>query len=123
MLVIRQGQMKLLGASVRRRFEGEMAVHLHEFFPDLCAAMNRDDLAVFVQTTIDKALAYGIERERDVCKFLNVSMVFGKNFDERPEFSWSRDILADPLLVGPEKIDRLMKAALAIEARSSASHG
>jgi hypothetical protein len=112
MLVIRQEQMAALGASLRGRFEAEMAVHLATFFPEPCASMTRDKLASFIRRTADKALGYGIDRERDVCKFLDVAAEFGQDFDHDPKLPWARDVLTDPLLVGQEKINRLVKAAL-----------
>jgi hypothetical protein len=122
MLVIRAEQMIALGASVRRRFEREMADHLSAFFPEQCAALRNDELSMFIQTTIDRALGYGIDRERDVCKFLDVAMAIGKDFDRSDEYPWSREILADEMLVGQEKIDRLVQEALRVSTGASPLH-
>ncbi len=91
-----------------------MAAHLETFFPKPCARMGPEELAVFIRRTVDKALAYGIERERDVCKFLDVAMALGQDFDHDQRHSWAREILTDASLVGQEKIGRLVKAALEI---------
>jgi hypothetical protein len=114
MLSIRPEQMAVFSASLRKRFETEMAAHLETFFPKPCARMGPEELAVFIRRTVDKALAYGIERERDVCKFLDVAMALGQDFDHDPQHSWAREILTDASLVGQEKIGRLVKAALEI---------
>src|SRR5712691_9754666 len=102
MLVIRKEQIAAFGEGLRRRFESEMAVHLERFFPEPCAAMGGEKLGTFIKHTIDKAIRYGIDRERDVCKFLDVAMALGRDFDKDPRFSWSRDILTDASLVGAE---------------------
>lgn len=121
MLVIRHEQMAALGASLRTRFEEEMAVHLETFFPEPCAALGRDALAAFIRRTIDKAIGYGIERERDVCKFLDVAMALGEEFDHDPQFPWSRNILTNSSLAGQEKTERLVRAALETVAKARAS--
>ena len=123
MLVIRAEQTVALGASVKRRFEREMADHLSTFFPEQCAALRDDELSLFIQTTVDRALGYGINRERDVCKFLDVAMALGKDFDRSGEHPWSREILSDEMLVGQEKIERLVQGALKVTTEASPSHG
>lgn len=123
MLVIRAEQMVALGESIKRRFEREMADHLSTFFPEQCAALRADELSLFIQTTIDRALAYGIDCERDVCKFLDVAMALGNDFDRSDEHPWSREILSDEMLVGQEKIDRLVQEALKVTTEASPSHG
>jgi hypothetical protein len=120
MLVIRADQMAAFGASIRRRFEDEMASHLATFFPELCPA-NREGLGALIRRNIDKALAYGIERELDVCKFLDLTMALGENFDQ--EIDWARHVLHDPSIVGQDKIDRLVSAALDGDAGSGDLHG
>ena len=80
--------------------------------------MSRDDLAAFIRRTIDKAMGSGIAREVDVCKFLDVTMALGTNFDEDKEFAWAREVLTDASLGGAEKIDRLVKAALGTAAQA-----
>jgi hypothetical protein len=115
--------MVVLGEGQRRRFETEMAVHLATFFPEPCAAMGDDEIALFIRRTVDKALAYGIERERDVCKFLDIAMALGRDFDRDPEFPWSREILTDSTLGGIAKIDRLVELAIATIDRGKAPNG
>src|SRR5258708_318652 len=116
MLAIRPEQMAAFSTSLRKRFEADMAVHLETFFHASCAAMNRVELAAFIRRTVDKALTYRIERERDVCKFLDVAMELGPDFDRDPRHPWAQQILTDSSLAGQEKINRLVKAALEIVA-------
>ena len=50
------------------------------------------DLRSFVEHGIDRAASYKIEAERDVCKYLNLMAVFGRNFDV--ELPWAKETLA-----------------------------
>ncbi len=112
MLTIRAEQMAILGTSVRKNFELEMADHLSQFFPEQCAKQSEEGLSKFVATNIDRALGYGLERERDVCKFLDVAMALGEDFDRSGDYPWAKEILEDEWGTGEEKIDRLVKLAL-----------
>lgn len=115
MLTIRAEQLALLSASLKKRFERDMADHLSEFFPEQCVGLGVAGLFRFIQVNIDRALQYGIERERDICKFLDVAMALGEDFDRSGKYRWSFEILEDEWLTGQEKIDRLVEAALQYE--------
>jgi hypothetical protein len=92
-----------------------MADHLSQFFPAHCEGMGAAGLSRFIQTNINRALGYGIERERDVCKFLDVGMALGEDFDRSGKYPWSCEILEDEWLAGEEKVDRLVQTALRYE--------
>ena len=82
-----------------------------QFFPEQCAKQSEEGLSKFVATNIDRALGYGLERERDVCKFLDVAMALGEDFDRSGDYPWAKEILEDEWGTGEEKIDRLVKLA------------
>lgn len=90
MLVIRQSQMHALGKARRELFVRRACDHLRASFPE-CAAMPADELQAFVDHGMARAAAYGIEVERDVCKFLNLMAVFGRDFDV--ELPWAKETL------------------------------
>ncbi len=50
------------------------------------------ELRSFVEQGIDRAASYRIEAERDVCKYLNLMVVFGRSFDV--ELPWAKETLA-----------------------------
>ncbi len=91
MLVIRKAQLHALGLERRRDFARRAGAHLCSGFAK-CAAMAPAELRAFVDEGIAKASRYGIETERDICKFLNLLVVFGPVFDT--ELSWARKTLA-----------------------------
>lgn len=91
MLVIRKTQMHLLEQELRRDFARRAGLHLGANFSD-CAAMEPAELRALVDGGIAKAHGYGIETEREVCKFLNLLVVYGPHFDV--ELPWARKTLA-----------------------------
>jgi hypothetical protein len=109
MLVIRKEQIAAFEASLRERFESRMADHLTTYFP-LESGRLGPELRAFIRRNIDKAFQYGIDAEHDVCIYLDLAMAYGAQFDE--VLPWSRNILNDPALGAPAKIERLLETAL-----------
>ena len=110
MLVIRKAQLHTLGLERRRDFARRAGLHLCTNFAE-CAAMGQAELRPFVDEGIAKAARYGIEVEQDVCKFLNLLVVFGPVFDV--ELSWARKTLVAK--EGPSlRLNRLYARALRV---------
>ena len=110
MLVIRKAQLHTLALQRRQDFVRRAGAHLCACFPE-CAAMAPSERQSFVEEGIAKALRYGIEAERDVCKFLNLLVVFGPGFDV--ELPWAKRTLAAK--DGPSlRLNRLYARALRV---------
>ena len=109
-LTIRQAQLALLSRIEMQKFEEWMVAHLNKFFPGECKSAGEAQLRDTIRYGIKRAAAYGITSERDVCKYIDLMVVFGRDFDEDRRFAWTRDILAkqgDP----SRKIEALHEAA------------
>ena|SRR5258707_8062168 len=100
MLTVRKEQMDVLDRDKRKRFVNLMVEHLEKFFPKRCATLGDKQVREWIEQGIDRAASYRIVSERDVCKYLDVMFVFGKNFDHDSQFPWAAKILnlqfADP---------------------------
>lgn len=117
MLVIRQSQMDALGEPRRESFARRTGDHLRANFPE-CAAMPVEALRAFVDHGVARAASYGIEVERDVCKFLNLMAVFGRNFDV--ELPWAKETLRSD--AGPRlRLNRLYMRGQRIADQESGS--
>jgi hypothetical protein len=113
MLTIRKEQMQALSRVTIQEFEKDMAQHLTQFFPDESAAMGDKALRAHIRHAIARAKEYGVTSERDLCKYLNLTMVYGRDFDTDPELEWMRDFLADPDVPDPgERMSRLYAESL-----------
>jgi hypothetical protein len=46
-----------------------------------------------VQHGIKRAAGYGLTARRDVCKYIDLMIVFGRNFDTDRRYRWAGEIL------------------------------
>jgi hypothetical protein len=81
MLVVRREQLALFSAAEVRKFEDWMVVHLHKFFRRECSQMGEAELRETVQYGIRRAATYGLKAKRDVCKYIDVMIALGRDFD------------------------------------------
>jgi hypothetical protein len=114
MLRIRWEQLAVFRNYALKSFEDRMRGHLSKCFPQQCKNRSDTDLRTLIQYGIKSAAKYGITAERDVCKYIDVMIVSGRDFDRDPQLPWASSILNDEALKVPAtKIKRLHKAAKA----------
>jgi hypothetical protein len=94
MFRIRKEQKRAFRQAALQQFEDAAARHVERCFPNEWATFG--DLAIrqWIRIGIDGAARYGIVAERDVCKFVDLMVVFGVDFDRQCE--WARKILDAP---------------------------
>lgn len=93
MITIRRKQMAVFVQVEIGKFEDRMVVHLQKFFPKQCKAMGEPQLRETIRYGIKRAAAYGITAERDVYKYVDLMVVFGRDFDTDERFPWSGETL------------------------------
>lgn len=91
MLIIRSSQMEVLADSLQGEFLRKCERHLSRSF-DACARMSASELRTFVEQGVARARSYGIDTERDLCRYLNLVAVLGRDFDLK--LPWARKTLA-----------------------------
>jgi hypothetical protein len=94
-LRIRQPQMEVFSQIEIRKFEDWMVNHLTRFFPAQCLALGNSQLRELIQHGIKRAAVHSITTERDVCKFIDLMIVFGRDFDSDNKSAWAGQILAN----------------------------
>lgn len=111
-MMIRQQQLTAFSDMSLSRFVERVAAHLHRCFPDECQALGPDGVQNTIQYGIERARAHGIKLERDVCKYIDLMIAFGRDFDRNPYVPWASRILEDDRIKDPSiKTDRLFNAA------------
>jgi hypothetical protein len=116
MLKIRKEQREALGKVMLDQFAGEMVGHLRKFFPAQCDSLGEAGLDEFIQYGISRAASYEIKKHRDICRFVDMMFVFGRDFDTNPKVPWASRILNDPAIVDPDtRIDRLYEEARRVQ--------
>jgi hypothetical protein len=93
MWVIRPEQIAALDADTRERFLRELAAHVRRHFAARLAVITDEELLERVRRTVDRAAAHGLTQRRSVSRFVDLSIVFGEQFDAEQE--WAARLLAD----------------------------
>jgi hypothetical protein len=70
-----------------------MLVHLQKFFPGQCYAAGEERVREIISHGIDRAATYGLTSKRDVCKYIDLMVVFGRDFDTDSRLRWAAEIL------------------------------
>src|SRR5579884_1741092 len=115
MLVIREEQLRVFGRSVRRGFVGRLAARFAEIWPERSARLG-GGCREFVEASVERALSYGLEREKDVARFVNLCFVWGRDFENRPEHAWARQILTSNLRPAVKIEEMALRTRLKLEA-------
>jgi hypothetical protein len=112
MLTIRKEQMAVFGPLGQKAFEDRMLVHLKKVFPEQSESLGEPKLRDTIQYGTQRAAAYKIISERGVCKFIDLMIFYGRDFDKDPNLPWAQTILQNRAFRSPSsKIERLYKAA------------
>jgi hypothetical protein len=93
-LTIRQAQMDVFSQVEVQKFEDWMVSHLKQFFPRECRSLGEPQLRDLIQYGIKRAARHQITVERDVCKFIDLMIVLGRDFDTDERNVWAHEILA-----------------------------
>jgi len=113
MIVLRGEQIEALRRPDVDAFRRERTVALRTLFPDETASLDDAALRAHVDAALAGAAAYGLVRKRDLCRFLDLTVLFGLNWKERPERRWMHDILTDRTRGEPgQRLESLVRQAL-----------
>jgi len=107
MLIIRDEQMDVLRAHMRRQYEQRIVKHLREKFPDRTKDLPDKRIRDAVQNSMKKAESYGLEYEDDIRRFIEYLVIYGTKFDTQEETRWIGDILQRNDLDGTAKMDMI----------------
>jgi hypothetical protein len=112
MLTIRKEQLAVFGPLGKKAFEDRVFSHLKKVFPEQSESLGEPQLRETIQYGAQRAAAYRIISERDVCKYIDLMIVYGRDFDKDPNLPWAQSILQNQALRNPSsKMERLLQAA------------
>lgn len=119
MIIIRKEQMAAFEAASVRRFEGDMIAHWHRFFPAYLRGLDEETMRAAIAHGVERAAAHGLIAEQDACLYLDVMLLFGRDFDRDPRRGWAAQILAEARLAKPRlKARVLFEEAMSRRARA-----
>jgi hypothetical protein len=98
MLSIRKEQMAVLAQYMLDKFAEAMVEHIRQSFPALYDERGEAGVREMIQYGIRRAQTYGIDVHQDICRFIDLMAVFGREFDKDPNLPWASRILNDPAI-------------------------
>lgn len=107
MLIIRKSHKDTFGKVARQKFEDRATEHCRRVFKDDCEKLGDETLRSRIAVGTDAAGTYGIRKERDVIRYVDLMFILSEDFDKNPSFPWAAKILKDEALGGTTKMDRL----------------
>lgn len=112
MLVIRKEQHAALGPIGKKALEGRVVVHLKKAIPQKVEALGKPKVRETIQYGPQRAASYRMTSERDVCKYIDLMVFYGRDFDENSGLPWTQTVLQNQHIRNPSStIERPYKAA------------
>jgi hypothetical protein len=113
MLTLRGEQIEILAAPRLERLYEDLVAHVRKDFPEETDGLSDERLLAHMRLVLKRARKYGIRAERDVYKYVNLSVLFGPYFDEKEETAWTKDYLLDEDISDPhQRMNRLYEEAI-----------
>ena len=97
-MVIRSAQAEVLSDTAGDQFENRVLAHLNRCFGEECSVMGEPAVREWIRYGIQRASEYQIRAERDVCKYIDLMIAFGRDFDRD---AWAATVLKDRGLRDP----------------------
>lgn len=72
-------------------YETRVLAHVDRCFPERRATLGEGGVREVIRLGVDRAAAHGITTEREVCKFIDLMLVFGIDFDQQQ--AWAKEAL------------------------------
>lgn len=112
MLRIRKEQLEILKSYMTLQFENRMIAHIQFDFSSKYKELGEKGIRSLIQRGISNAASYGIKRENDVSRFINLMIVFKEDFDTDQTYEWAQNILTNDMITNSSyKMDILYTEA------------
>ncbi len=107
MLVIRKEQMAAFSTYVLTEYTERVVRNLRREFPRQTRDRSDEHLRELVEKGIRRAEGYGVTDESDLEQYVDRMLVYGEDFDTRPETAWAGAILREVGLTGSQRMTRI----------------
>lgn len=111
MLNIRQEQMDEFEARQLDRFVRDARDFLRSIWANEIDELGADETDLLIRDMISRAADWGIDRERQVLRLLNVCLAMGPEFPDSEEDGWALELLEDEAIDDDEKLAALESGA------------
>src|SRR5260370_29150052 len=111
MFTIRKEQMAAFGPLGKKAFEERVVDHLKRAFPQQSKALGDEKLRETIQYGTQRASAYRIVGQRDVCEYIDLMVLYGGHFAKDPNLPWAPSVFQNQAIKNPStQADRRFKA-------------
>jgi hypothetical protein len=93
MFTIRKEQMAALTKVEVRTVEDRTLDHIRKTFPLKFGALGEEKTREIIQYGVKHVAKYGFKGDPDVTKYIEVMVLFGRDFDADPQLPWAGAIL------------------------------
>jgi Domain of unknown function (DUF4123) len=107
---VRQEQLQALGEASRKDFEDRMVRHAAKAFPEESRTLGEDGVRGLIRHGAARAAVYQLNREADICRFIELMFALGRDFDQTPKLPWVSATLLDESIP-----DRSLRLARVVE--------
>ena len=112
MLTIRKAQMEEFGRHRSAVFEQVAIDHVRKLFAEDCVARTEVQLRELIRNGIARGRSYGLTASKDLLTFIDHMFILGPEFDDKPEYSWARDVLTNTQFSSETKADLLIRLTM-----------
>jgi hypothetical protein len=110
-VIIRREQMKIFEEAALQAFEDEMTWHLYEFSPRHAAVIGEENVRLTIRRGVARAGRYGLTHRGPVRLYLDLTFMFGSDFDTDPQLPWAAAILGSGAVDQMERAEQLHAGA------------
>ncbi len=100
--------MAVFRAESFRRFHEYLRAHVESFFPEQCGALGPGETEKLISLAVKDAQTFGLQSQRDICKYLDVVFAFGRDFGTNPRLPWAVKIRKDQSLTPETRLELLI---------------
>jgi hypothetical protein len=93
MFTIRKEQMAALTKVEVRTIEDRTLDHIRKTFPQKFGALGEEKTRGLIKYGVKHVAKYGFKGDPDVTKYIEVMVLFGRDFDADPQLPWAAAIL------------------------------
>ena len=112
-LTIRKAQMAVFERIAGERFAKRLVPHIQRMWSAQCAGLTVEQIAARASDAVTRAVKWGLESELDVARFVDLTFVFGSDFDQSQKCGWAGEILRRASIPASERMAMLWNRARA----------
>ena len=112
MLIFQDQQLRRLSVELQSRRIEPFVDHAKQFHGPRSDQLGDEALSLLVRKAVVTATHYGLESSRDICRFLDLVMTFGLNW-EAEDLRWMHERMVDEAIADPPaRLGRLRREVL-----------